>query len=667
MNFARHTHHAQSTVSQTVGVTVMLLASLPGCHCGGPTFSDDGGATDATGPDLRPGDQALDPEACTQPGRSFVVRLSEVEDIDLLFMVDNSLSMKEEQAAVVQEIPRLVEVLATGDRDGDGSQDFRPLAGIHLGVISSNMGIGGVSLPPTARCTTTFGDDGILLTESRGTDPTCASSYPPFLTFLSASDDAMAFAQSAGCLATTGLGGCAFEQQLEAVLKALTPSESEVVFEHERGGVVIRSTRGHGGTGINQGFSRDTSLLAVVVITDEDDCSSRDLDLYDITTNAPDLAQYPAALDAVGDISPNLQCPEYRDAQYEVVKRYVAGLLAVRPDATDLFVFAVIGGVAPNVLSAHSTTVTVDGRTTKVVDYSGLLGDSAMQEVPNLDRTNLVPGCERPDPDAPNDSTRANTALPPRRLVQVAQGLEARGAHGVVASICEARDSAAGDYHADFSPAFDDILLTVENALPPGCITEQLIRRPSLGVACVVLETLPRGMTCASQAYRGREPVPVLVEGVGPEAQETCRVQQLVPTAGDLAASRDPTGMGWFYDNYTDQLMRRCSIGRQAVVFTPGAGPTVDADVVMECLGAAPANLSRADVGTGCLVDQTACELLGTQLASLRAQYRRPEATLVCAEGNCHLSCETDRDCPGVQACMFVGDSSVCQDVECHL
>ncbi|MBK7154602.1 MAG: hypothetical protein IPH72_22930 [Sandaracinaceae bacterium] len=609
----------------------------------------------------------MDPEACTQPGRTFVVRLSEVEDIDLLFMVDDSSSMREEQVAVAQEIPRLVEVLATGDRDGDGNQDFRPLASIHLGVISSNMGIGGVALHPNARCTATLGDDGILLTESGGTDPTCALSYPPFLTFLSVDDDVMAFAQSAGCLATTGIDGCAFEQQLEAVLKALTPAESEVVFEHERGGVVIRTTRGHGGTGVNQGFSRDTSLLAVVMITDEDDCSTRDLDLYDITPFIPELAQYPVAVDAVGDISPNLQCPQYRDVQYDVAKRYVAGLLAVRPDATDLLVFAVIGGVAPDVLSAHTNIVTEDGRTRKTVDYPGLLTDSAMQEVPNPERTNLMPGCERPDPDAPSDPTRVNSALPPRRLVQVAEGLEARGAHGVVASICEARDGAAGDYRADFSPAFDDILLAVENALPPGCIAERLARSASAEVPCVVLETLPPGMTCASQVDRGRESVAIRVEGTGPSARETCRVVQLAPTQEDVTASRDPAGVGWFYDDYTEQLATRCPSGRQAVVFAPGAGPAVDAEVVMECLGAAPADLNRADVGTGCLVDPSDCDLSGTDLASLRAQYRRPEATLVCASGNCHLSCETDGDCPGLQVCVFFDERSVCQDLECRL
>ena len=118
-----------------------------------------------------------------------------------------------------------------------------------------------------------------------------------------------------------------------------------MVFEHERAEVVVRTTRGHGGTGLNQGFLRDSSLLAVVVVTDEDDCSSRDLDLYDISPQAPGFPQYPIPLNSMGAPSPNLQCPEYRGAQYDVDKRYVAGLLALRPDASDLLVFAVIAGV----------------------------------------------------------------------------------------------------------------------------------------------------------------------------------------------------------------------------------------------------------------------------------------------------------------------------------
>jgi hypothetical protein len=522
------------------------LSLLPGCHCGGVRATDDGGLLDANARDQAAHDFGVDPSPCTLPGRSFAVRLSEVEDIDLLFMVDNSHSMTEEQAAVVQEIPRLVQVLASGDRDNDGNEDFRPLSSVHLGVITSDMGIGGVTLPAAAACTVPLGDDGVFLTEARGTNPSCAAGYPSFLSFSSATDDPMAFADAAGCLATTGSRGCAFEQQLEAVLKALTPAESEVRFEHERGGDIIRSTRGHGGSGLNQGFLRDTSLLAVVMITDEDDCSSADLDLYDISTPTPALAQYPLPVDATGFPSPNLQCPTYREAQHDVVKRHVAGLLAVRPDAADLLVFAAIAGVAPDTLSAHISTETVDGRVRTRVDYAGILDDASMREVPNADGTNVVPGCTRPDPDAPDDVSRVNSATPPRRLVQVAQGLEQQGAHGVVASICQARDPVNGDYHADFTPAFDSILLAVENALPPGCIEEQLVRRSTGDVNCVVLETLPAGLTCASEADRGRDPTPVRIDGVGASARETCRVAQLAPTAGDLSGARDPSGQGWF-------------------------------------------------------------------------------------------------------------------------
>ncbi|MBK8409986.1 MAG: hypothetical protein IPL19_18670 [Sandaracinaceae bacterium] len=74
---------------------------------------------------------------------------------------------------------------------------------------------------------------------------------------------------------------------------------------------------------------------------------------------------------------------------------------------------------------------------------------------PNAEADNLVPGCVRPNPDDPTNAALNNVAFPPRRLVEVAEGLDRLGAHGVVASICEARDPENGDL-ADFSPAVDD-------------------------------------------------------------------------------------------------------------------------------------------------------------------------------------------------------------------
>ena len=455
-----------SVLSRAPHLTLVciLLACVPGCHCGGELGVSDAGTSDTGAVDMSTVDQArrdmgMDPLACTLAGTSVAVRVTEVDSIDLLFMVDNSFSMIEEQGALISEIPRLVQVLATGDRNADGVQDFRPLSSIQIGVVTSDMGIGGVSISPAAHCGSLSGDDGVLLTEHGGDDPTCLVAYPPFLEFLSDSDDPATLAQHAACLPTTGPNGCAFEQQLEAVLKALTPADSDVVFEQTRGGEVVRSTRGHGGAGVNGGFLREDSLLAIVMVTDEDDCSSEDVDLYDIESASP---IYPVPRSETGQPAPNLQCFAYRHVQYDVLKRYVSGFMALRPDFPSLVVFAAITGVAPDVLAANTTTTAVGGRTFATHDFGGMLASPSMAEVVVAPGYTLAPSCSRPNPDNPLSD---NLASPPRRLVSVAEGVEQAGGHGVVASICQARDPDNGDFRADFSPAVDRILSAIANAL----------------------------------------------------------------------------------------------------------------------------------------------------------------------------------------------------------
>jgi hypothetical protein len=57
------------------------------------------------------------------------------------------------------------------------------------------------------------------------------------------------------CIAQLGPDGCGYEQSLEAMYRALDPA-------------------------VNPGFIRDDAALAVLFITDEDDCSARDTSLY---------------------------------------------------------------------------------------------------------------------------------------------------------------------------------------------------------------------------------------------------------------------------------------------------------------------------------------------------------------------------------------------------
>jgi hypothetical protein len=108
------------------------------------------------------------------------------------------------------------------------------------------------------------------------------------------------------CVAAMGTGGCGFTQPLEAALKAVTPTTSSITF--------AMGTVGHG-DGVNAGFVRPDSLLVVLVLTDEDDCSALDPDLFN-----PSSARYTGAL--------NLRCFMYPEAVHPM-SRYEDGLFAL--------------------------------------------------------------------------------------------------------------------------------------------------------------------------------------------------------------------------------------------------------------------------------------------------------------------------------------------------
>jgi hypothetical protein len=119
--------------------------------------------------------------------------------------------MEEEQAALIAELPSLIQTLTTGDFDGsDGlpiggdPNDFEAVEDLHVGVVTSDMGTGGFVVPSCAR--SDFGDDGLLRTQGNRAAG-CMASYPGFFGFRSG-DDPDAFANEVACVAVTGAGGC---------------------------------------------------------------------------------------------------------------------------------------------------------------------------------------------------------------------------------------------------------------------------------------------------------------------------------------------------------------------------------------------------------------------------------------------------------------------------
>ena len=172
--------------------------------------------------------------------------------LDVLFMIDNTDEPK--PASLNQYFPNFIQPL----------QDLPTKPDLHIGIITSDLGAGQFT-PPS--CDTIGGDQGILQNTAKGT--TCATahlnntadrflSYAPDLSGGAAVNFTGDIADAFACYASVGTGGCGFEHQLASVRAALDGCESDA-------GCIQRQ---------NVGFFRQDAYLAIIILTDEDDCSA---------------------------------------------------------------------------------------------------------------------------------------------------------------------------------------------------------------------------------------------------------------------------------------------------------------------------------------------------------------------------------------------------------
>ena len=175
-------------------------------------------------------------------------------DIDILFVIDNSGSTSDKQTVFAANFPKFVDAL-------DGFVGGRP--NLHIGVVSTTVdigvdGFGGACHPATA-------DDGRLhATASTTGCPTPTGAYISDIAQPSGrvTNYTGTLSDTLSCIAQLGAVGCGFEAPLEAMKRALDGSRPE-----------------------NAGFLRDGAFLAVVILTDEDDCSVADKSLFSIPSD----------------------------------------------------------------------------------------------------------------------------------------------------------------------------------------------------------------------------------------------------------------------------------------------------------------------------------------------------------------------------------------------
>ena len=255
----------------------------------------------------------LEPEPENIENLEFDVELN--PNLDLWFVIDNSRSMRNEQEALTANFPRRIEVLETLPTG---------LPDIHIGVISTDVGAGNA-------CPVSSPRPGIL----RNT-PMITGCAPPSDRYISdvggARNYTDSLAETFSCIATLGTNGCGYEQPLESIRRALDPSTLE-----------------------NDGFLRPDSLLAVVILSDEDDCSAFDTDLFESATPDGidgDFRCFEQGIECEGvpadQVGTRENCIPRDDSPYITpIDELVGDLREVRPQSSKLLVAGILGDAEP--------------------------------------------------------------------------------------------------------------------------------------------------------------------------------------------------------------------------------------------------------------------------------------------------------------------------------
>jgi len=167
------------------------------------------------------------------------------DEMDILFVVDDSLSMGEEQSNLAENFPAFIDVLDQRYGGNGRPVDYR------VAVTTTGRSVDyTVSYPigyptgPTNIPVSVVGANGAFLD-----DPSCGAPRR----WLERGDDDVTGVFS--CQAKVGTGGPDLEMPLLATELAFVDRVAD---------------------GTNAGFLRPNALLAIVILTDEDDCSRRD-------------------------------------------------------------------------------------------------------------------------------------------------------------------------------------------------------------------------------------------------------------------------------------------------------------------------------------------------------------------------------------------------------
>ena len=460
------------------------------------------------------------------------------EGVDMLVVVDDSISMAEEQEILATAFFPLVNSL------------INPLPGwqwpsaddVRIAIVTSDMGLSwggnpyeeGDGWPGTNPCSAS-GENGVFQTYASGStidighdvipcddsDTQCPTGWTcgnfdddigtcqapggdgtgqscPDMnatwseTTEAAPNDAMAF--EVACLADQGTGGCGFEQQLQAAAAALSRPDQE-------------------------GFVREESLLAILVVSDESDCSLED---------GPAMFATDEIQDESGISEKNIACGKNQDFLYDI-EHYYTTYTGVKSSPNSVIFASIIGVPMKDACQGTGDTL------------GDCLDHPDMELIPVIKENSQGTDTWYFE-NACNRGT-VTEAQPGRRYVKLAN--EEFGQMSYIYSIC----------NEDWGPAMEEIARLIASNLAGTCYEKPLDWDPSTRQAkCdVVVEYInPDDDECPND-FDDDEPV-IVEEEEDDEVERTfvyCRMPKLEAPKdcadpdfnwGDLADE-----FGWFY------------------------------------------------------------------------------------------------------------------------
>jgi hypothetical protein len=410
-------------VHMLLAVVVIAAAACGGGKARAPDGGPDGGGTRWTG--------TLDPIN---------------RNVDILFLIDDSSSMGLAQERLRNAFP----VFTTRLMDPPG------LPSVHIAVVSSDMGADDA----ISDCDRAGSKMGIFQSSSRVIPPAttaCTTGLQPGASYISNAGGVANYTgnleDAFSCIAALGETGCNFEQPFAAILRALGADGQAPPLE-------------------NQGFLRDNAALAIIMFTNEDDCSPMSGSMLFDTVSGTNLA-------SMFGPPVSFRCNEFG---------HVCD--GARPRRTTP------GDVTSTVLYGSCVSNDTEGFLLKVTDTVARI--KALKTDPSRIAVASIQGPPTPynvtwKTPTPVDTSCGASACPWPEIghscvasdgrfadpgVRTAQLVNAFGSNGLLLPFCD----------TDLGPALDRAATLINSLLGPPCITGALLRNAAGGADCTVTE-----------------------------------------------------------------------------------------------------------------------------------------------------------------------------------